>query len=157
MEDEIIFLLICFQEMLNKRLITLHNLLFIASRYLLMLLQINLVKNMSVCLHFSFWTAFMWAAVTRSKLESYREMSQFSRKGLVRFRKQRNADLFHCSRLVTFKLRIQISWATKCGIYFIAFHVLSLDQWTEPLQQLNVDAFALLCTDLPVEKLDNRL
>ena len=54
MEDEIIFLLICFQEMLNKRLITLHNLLFIASRYLLMLLQINSVKNMSVCLHVSF-------------------------------------------------------------------------------------------------------
>ena len=42
-------------------------------------------------------------------------------------------------------------------IYFIAFHVLSLDHGTEPLQQLNVDAFALLLTDLSVEKLDNRL
>ena len=36
-------------------------------------------------------------------------------------------------------------------IYFIAFHVLSLDHGTGPLQQLNVDAFALLFTDLSVQ------
>ena len=41
--------------------------------------------------------------------------------------------------------------------YFIAFPDLPLDLSTEALQQLNVDPFALLLTDLTVEIHDNCL
>ena len=45
MEDEIIFLLICLIEILNKRMISLHYLVFIASRYLVKQYLLNSVKK----------------------------------------------------------------------------------------------------------------
>ena len=87
MEDEIIFLLICLIEMLNKRILSLHYLVFIASRYLFILCVANSLKNICLYIHNASQAVVKLLVLTRSKLRSQLidlEMSQCSPEAGVR-------------------------------------------------------------------------
>ena len=103
--------------MLNKRIISLHYLVFIASRYLLILCVANSLKNICLYNHNASQAVVKLLVLTRSKLWSQLidlEMSQCSPEAGVQSINLLNVELFHCDHPHYLQSPGQRSSTTKC-------------------------------------------